>query len=555
MTPVTERAASKLARAHARFAKASLFVYLGAASVAVVLLVAALVTDRTFDDEQTQGRLLLETQVRAHYLGQHLALLVAELHRLGMRSEINLLDHDMRPERSLLELSHSHSTFFNLGVAILDRNGLVLWALPHTFLPTHTDLGTEPWFEDETARHRVAIVPVDPQRASDSVVYVVSPIIRNQMFTGALVGGVDLARGSPIAGSAKIETTVLATARGTVVYPPRPPDFAGTSEWANLFSSAHRQPFTSITVLGNTTDVVASAPIALGKLRLLTLEPRDRLFAGAAHRMRTRLALGLTLELLPLAALVLMLMRSFSEFRRAEEEAVREEQLSTIGAAANLIAHEVRNSLNGIRMGLDLVLRGGSGPELPKPASKQVVRELRAEIERLGGFTHQLMLFAKDPTPRSNRIDLAQLVPRALSLTQDLATELGVEVEIRGADQPHEVDADPALLHMILSNLVSNALDALAAREDDGPARLVVELEQRGDSASITVTDNGPGVPADVETTLFEPFVTGKPSGVGLGLALARKIARAHGGDLSLVATDVGACFRLELPLPGTRST
>ncbi len=551
---MTERATSKLAKAHARFAKASLFVYLGAASVAVVLLVAALVTDRSFDEGQTQGRLLLETQVRAHSLGQHLTLLVEELHRLGMRSEINLLDQDMRPERSLLELSHSHSTFFNLGVAILDRHGQVLWAQPRSFLPPHTDLGTEPWFVDEAARHRVTIVPVDPERASDSVVYVVSPIIRSQEFTGALVGGVDLARGGPIAGSAKTETTVLATEHGTVVYPPRPPDFAGTSEWAALFSNTHRQPFTTITELENTADVVASAPIALGKLRFLTIEPRDRLFAGAVHRMRTRLSLGLTLALLPLAALVWMLRRSLSEFRRAEEEAVREEQLSTIGAAANLIAHEVRNSLNGIRMGLDLVLRGGSAAELSKPASEKVVRELRAEIERLGGFTHQLMLFAKDPTPRANRIDLAQLVPRALSLTQDLAIELGVEVEIRGADQPHEVDADPALLHMVLSNLVSNALDSLAVRETDGPSRLVVALEQGADSVRVTVTDNGPGVPPGVESTLFEPFATGKPSGVGLGLALARKIARAHGGELALVASEVGACFALELPLPTARS-
>ena len=77
---------------------------------------------------------LLETHVRAHSLSQRLGLLVDELRRLSLRSEVDLFDEDLAPEKSLLQLSHERSTFFNLGVVILDQHGLVVWSEPKAFL-------------------------------------------------------------------------------------------------------------------------------------------------------------------------------------------------------------------------------------------------------------------------------------------------------------------------------------------------------------------------------------------------------------------------------------
>jgi signal transduction histidine kinase len=215
-----------------------------------------------------------------------------------------------------------------------------------------------------------------------------------------------------------------------------------------------------------------------------------------------------------------------------------------IGEAANHIAHEIRNSINGLRVGLDLVLGG------QPPSNLRVVSELRAEIDRLSNFTHQLMLFAKDPTPRRVTLDLAEFLPSALSLTTELASELGVELELTGLERPVWVEADAVLLRIVVSNLVSNALDALTTIPPGGdPAKIVVDLRRTETTAELGVSDNGPGVPPEVERSLFEPFVTGKPSGVGIGLALARKVARAHGGDLVLERSERGAAFRLTLPL------
>jgi C4-dicarboxylate-specific signal transduction histidine kinase len=268
---------------------------------------------------------------------------------------------------------------------------------------------------------------------------------------------------------------------------------------------------------------------------------RAALFEPAALRLRSRLLLGLALAIAPLIGLVYVLRRSLLAFRRSEEAAVREDRLRRLGEASNLIAHEVRNSLNGLRIGLDLVLDGKH--ERPQ----RVVTELRAEIERLSSFAHELMLFAKDPTPRKQAADLSQIVTTALSLTLDLADELGVRVEVNGTAQPVPVVVDATLIRIVLSNLISNALDALATVQAGDSPRMTVTVEHSAAIARVRVADNGPGVSYELAQTLFEPFVTSKPSGVGIGLALARKIARAHGGDLRLEPVVRGASFVLEL--------
>jgi two-component system C4-dicarboxylate transport sensor histidine kinase DctB len=246
------------------------------------------------------------------------------------------------------------------------------------------------------------------------------------------------------------------------------------------------------------------------------------------------------LALAPMLALVVVLRRSLAQFRRSETEAVREEHLRTIGEAANTIAHEVRNSLNGIGMGFDLMMDKERRP------SERVVSELRAEIERLSSFTYQLMLFAKNPEPKRNVLNLTELVPKWLSLTRDLATESGATIELRSNSEPLRVLGDAMLLQIVVSNLIGNALDAIAGVD---PPRIAVTLASEGGWATVSVEDNGAGVPESLRDRLFQPFVSGKPSGVGMGLSVSQRIARAHGGDVVYAPSKSGACFVLTLPL------
>ena len=548
-----------LSAVHSRFARAVLLIYLGTAIVAVGLLVAALATDLAYQEEAARDTLLLETEVHAYYLGQHLHLLAGELSRLGLRSEVNLLDRNSEPERSLLRLTHEKSAFFNVGVAVIGPDGATVWSEPQTFLPPGGSLASEPWFQAVLRTRTVLIAPVQPERERDSVLYMVSPILRGGAFQGVLLGAIDLAHGGALGTEfhpGAHGLNILATRSGVVIFPPKPPAFSSEDEWKGLVGRHSDEPFIDQATLPLPQDVtgksrapaptvIAGSPVQGTEFLLLTLSDARQFFGPARSRLQTRLGLGLGLALVPLLVLVFLLRRSFRGFEASEQVALRGERLRMLGEAVNLIAHEVKNSLNGLRVGLDLILQGDRfGLE---SRHRQAVAGLRTEMERLSNFTTELLSFSKGVVPRPVPLDLADLSRKVTELLRDRASDLGVALDV-STSGPVPVQADPTLVHIIITNLVGNALEALSGDHLPQP-RVRVLVERRGPSAVLRVQDNGPGVAARVRPRLFEPFVTGKPSGVGIGLALSRNIARAHGGDLALEEGGPGATFVLTLPL------
>jgi signal transduction histidine kinase len=555
----------ELGSVHARFARAVLLIYLGTGAVAVALLVLGLATDLTYQQGVARETLLLETQVRAHYLGQHLHLLAGELTRLGLRSEVNLLDQNIEPERSLLRLAHEKSSFFNVGVSVVGLDGAVLWSEPRDFLPVGESMAGESWYQSALRSRGAVVVPVQPEREKDSLLYVASPVLRGGRFAGMLLGGVDLAREGTLGaefhpGAHALD--VLATRQGTVIFPPKPPAFAATFAWSRVMEKAHGDAFITESILPapegevpggrrnaesqGVPTVVAGAPVSGTEFLLLSLAESDQLFGPARARMKTRLAVGLTLALAPLLLLVLLLRRSFQIFRRSEERALRDERLRMLGEAVNLIAHEVKNSLNGLRVALEMILQGDRS--LPGSRQGQAAGGLRTEVERLSNFATELLSFSKGVAPRTVSLDLSEFGRKVTDLARTRAESLGVALELAVPDHRVSVKADPSLIHTVIVNLVGNSLDALAGAHVEKP-RVSVSLNPAGSRAFFRVRDNGPGVPPQILSRLFDPFVTGKPSGVGIGLALSRKIARAHGGDLVLEAPGPGASFLLTLPL------
>jgi two-component system C4-dicarboxylate transport sensor histidine kinase DctB len=368
--------------------------------------------------------------------------------------------------------------------------------------------------------------------------------VRGDKFTGALVGGVDITRERSMTPPKQpFVKTYLATQRGSVVFPSSPAPYTRSADWFSIFQSHLDEASTFEVFFDGAPSVVATAPVPAGDLFLVNVARVSDLFMESDRRLWTRFIFGVLLALAPMFALVIALRRSLAQFRRSETEAVHEEHLRTIGEAANTIAHEVRNSLNGIGMGFDLMMDKERRP------SERVVSELRAEIERLSTFTYQLMLFAKNPEPKRIALNLAELVPKWLSLTRDLASESGVAIEFRCDAQTVAVLGDPMLLQIVVSNLVGNALDAIAGVN---PPKIVVTLAAGGGRATLVVEDNGPGVPESLRDRLFQPFVSAKPSGVGMGLSVSKKIAGAHGGDLVHEPSASGARFVLVLPLEAT---
>jgi signal transduction histidine kinase len=200
---------------------------------------------------------------------------------------------------------------------------------------------------------------------------------------------------------------------------------------------------------------------------------------------------------------------------------------------AATVAHEVRNPLAGISANVELLREVVSAPD-----DLECVDIILGEVDRLSGLVSDLLMFTRERAPREDPIDLAQVARAVCDLSQHDADEVGVELSCVGAGL---ACGDAELSRQALLNVVRNAIQACGA---GGRVQLQVCDGQ------IEVTDDGPGVPSDMRDSLFDPFVTGRTRGLGLGAAVARRCLRRQRGDIVLSAAgDGGACFRFAWPV------
>lgn len=214
----------------------------------------------------------------------------------------------------------------------------------------------------------------------------------------------------------------------------------------------------------------------------------------------------------------------------------RDEQMQMMLAG---IAHEVRNPLGGIELFGGLLQEDLEGD----PRQKHVQKILR-ELKTLSRVVNDFLDFARKREPEPRTLSVFDLCFEVASLVERDATERGVDVKL---DVPSdlEVHADPEALKGALLNLARNAVQAAPAQA--GHVRLCAAAD--GATVRIAVEDDGSGVPEDKRDEIFAPFFTTKQKGTGLGLALVKKTAEAHGGKIGVEAADLGgARFVLSLP-------
>jgi two-component system sensor histidine kinase GlrK len=221
------------------------------------------------------------------------------------------------------------------------------------------------------------------------------------------------------------------------------------------------------------------------------------------------------------------------------------------------VSHELRTPLSKIREALALLSDGAVGDLEPRQA--RVVQIARTACEREIRMVTTLLdlsrLRAGSPLRLTNGIALESVVQHAVSDERAEATSRGVEVLLTVRADGARCRLDPVLMECAVANLVRNAV---AVSKRGQTVQVTCEHAPGPTQAPgflVTVVDEGPGVPPAIRATVFDAFVThevptsGKAIGVGIGLALAREVARAHAGDLTLVEGDgSGACFELWLP-------
>jgi two-component system, OmpR family, sensor kinase len=221
--------------------------------------------------------------------------------------------------------------------------------------------------------------------------------------------------------------------------------------------------------------------------------------------------------------------------QKAAEQAARGQSITRMAA---MVAHEIRNPLGIIRGTVEL-MRERAGGKLPR-WQHEALDDLLGEVERMRRLTEDFLALG---TPRHSialaPVDLAEVLINAARGCE--AAHRDVRVRCRFGELP-AVAGDPGRLGQVFANLLANASQAI------GSGELEVSAAVSDGLVSVQVHDDGPGLPAAVRERLFDPFVTTKPGGTGLGLTISKMLVEQHGGTLALVADGrAGTTFEVRL--------
>ncbi|MFU8858131.1 MAG: sensor histidine kinase, partial [Deferrisomatales bacterium] len=229
-----------------------------------------------------------------------------------------------------------------------------------------------------------------------------------------------------------------------------------------------------------------------------------------------------------------------------QERLARARRLSALGRLGAALAHEIRNPLNALGLGLQRIQRELLPPEgEPREAVGRLTALMRDEVRRLDALVGEFLAASPETRGAPVLFPVAEVVRQTLALLEEEARARGVRVEARIPEAALRVLGDGDKLRQALLNLLRNALEAIPG---EGEVRVVVDVPEAR-RVRIRVQDSGAGIPREDRERIFDPAFTTKEKGLGLGLAVAHEIVNAHGGELR-VASRVGGGTAVDVWLP-----
>ncbi|HLA84001.1 MAG TPA: HAMP domain-containing sensor histidine kinase [Thermoguttaceae bacterium] len=233
---------------------------------------------------------------------------------------------------------------------------------------------------------------------------------------------------------------------------------------------------------------------------------------------------------------------------RYEEEVRRHERLRVLGQLGAGMAHQLRNAATGARMAVELHQQ-----ETPGAAEDESLGIAMRQLRLMESHLQRFLSLGRDAAAPHEPVTLGTVVESVASLVRPGCDHAGIRLDCRAPEEPIVVRGDAHWLGQLLTNLVINAMEAATRRseppEKQSPAEVGIELARVGlDRAVLRVTNNGPEPDAAVQQKMFEPFVTDKPEGTGLGLYLVRQVAEDHGGSVGWERREGVTRFTVELP-------
>ena len=225
---------------------------------------------------------------------------------------------------------------------------------------------------------------------------------------------------------------------------------------------------------------------------------------------------------------------------------VQAEKLAAVGQTIAALSHHIKNIMQGVRFGGDMVRTALADDD--KELLQKGWKLVEKNQTRIDDLILDMLSYSKDREPAVEPTALNALVEDVLDVVRGRAAGQGAVLDWRPGELP-AVPCDPEGIHKALLNVASNAVDAVEGRESSR-VEVSTGLSADGRFAEVSVTDNGPGIPAEKLADVFKPFVSSKGSkGTGLGLPVSRKVLREHGGDV-IVESDPGRGCRFVLRIP-----
>jgi two-component system, NtrC family, sensor histidine kinase HydH len=231
-----------------------------------------------------------------------------------------------------------------------------------------------------------------------------------------------------------------------------------------------------------------------------------------------------------------------SQLQGTRREVIRAERLAAVGELAAGVAHELRNPLTSVK----LLIQTEAQRQPSSPMNDRKMQIIQEEIARMERTIQGLLDFARPPALQRRRYDLCETLPRAVRLVEGRARQQNVTIETEISRSPLWLEGDTELLHQVFVNLLLNGIDSMA---NGGILQVVVQDSPEENLCSIRFLDQGMGIPKEILNRLFEPFVSSKERGTGLGLAVSQRIVKEHYGTLKAGNRDGGgAIFTIVLP-------
>jgi len=242
---------------------------------------------------------------------------------------------------------------------------------------------------------------------------------------------------------------------------------------------------------------------------------------------------------------IMVLINDLSEQEKMRVHAQHLEQIALLGEITAIFAHEVRNPINNISTGLQLMASNLAENDPNQSAISRMVQD----CERLSGLMKSVLSFAKTTDFEMEVIDLRIIIKRLIDRLESRIKREDLQLNLQIPQDCPNIRGSPRALEQVFINLINNSLQAMG--ESGGQLSIKIQstiTDDKRDYVEVSVADTGPGIPKEIQDRIFQPFFTTERSGTGLGLPIAKRIITAHHGYIRLDSIPGATVFHILIP-------